>query len=149
MRNDECFMTIALEESNKAALLNEIPVGCIIVYENQIIAKNHNLKETLNRATAHAEILAIEEASNFLNKWRLEDCTLYVTLEPCAMCASAIVQSRIKRVVIGTKDNKNGAVISSRHIFENNHNHELLVKTNVLEEECNEILIRFLKNKRK
>ena len=149
MKNDEYFMSIALEKTKKAALLNEIPVGCVIVYGNEIISKKHNLKETLNKATAHAEILAIEEASEKINNWRLDDCTLYVTLEPCAMCASAIVQSRINKVVIGARDNKDGAVISSTHIFENNHNHELLVKTKVMEKECNKILIDFLENKRK
>ncbi len=145
---DIVYMNLALEEAAKAYALNEIPVGCIIVRDNQVIASAHNLKESLNQATAHAEILAINAASKTLKDWRLSDCTLYVTLEPCAMCASAIVQSRIKRVVIGTLDNKEGAVISSLHVFENNHNHKLIVTTKVLEEKSKTIINRFLNKKR-
>ena len=147
-KTDEQYMDLAFEQAIKAYEKNEIPVGCVIVYKDKIIAETHNLKEVLNRATAHAEILAIDQASDHLNDWRLNDCILYVTLEPCAMCASAIVQSRIKKVVIGASDNKDGAVISSKHIFENNHNHTLIVKTKVLEEKCKNILNDFLNNKR-
>lgn len=142
-------MDIALEEANKALIKGEIPVGCVIVCNDQVIAKSHNLKETLNLATAHAEILAIETASKALNSWRLKECTLYVTLEPCPMCAGAIIHSRVDKVVIGALDNKDGAVISSKHIFENNHNHKLIVETKVLEKQCNNILIDFLNSKRK
>lgn len=142
-------MSIALEEANKALIKGEIPVGCVIVSNDQVIAKSHNLKETLNLATAHAEVLAIETASKALNSWRLKGCTLYVTLEPCPMCAGAIIHSRVDKVVIGALDNKDGAVISSKHIFENNHNHKLIVETKVLEKQCNNILIDFLNSKRK
>lgn len=145
---DEYFMNEALKEAVKAISMNEIPVGCVIVENNEIIARTHNLKETLNNATAHAEILAINEASEYLNNWRLDECTLYVTLEPCTMCAGAIVHTRLSRVVIGALDNKSGAVVSSKHIFENNHNHQMIVTTKVLEDDCSEILKNFLKEKR-
>lgn len=145
---DHYYMEMALQEARKAAHLNEIPVGCVIVKDNEVIAKAHNLKESLNQATAHAEILAINNASNYLNDWRLSECTLYVTLEPCPMCASAIVQSRIKRVVFGAMDNKQGAVVSSMHIFENNHNHNLLVTTKIMEDECNSVIKEFLNRRR-
>lgn len=146
---DEYYMRLALEEAHKAYAKNEIPVGCVIVKDDKIIARAHNLKEEMKTVVAHAEILAINEASEKLDNWRLSDCTMYVTLEPCSMCASAIVFARFKRVVIGTLDNKDGAVVSSKHIFENNHNHELLVKTKVLEKESQEIIKTFLNNKRK
>lgn len=148
MDNDKEYMQIALNEAQKAFDKNEIPVGCIIVKNHKVIGKGYNLKERLNLAMAHAEMIAIKEASKTLGNWRLEGCTLYVTLEPCAMCASAIVQSRVSRVVIGALDNKEGSVVSSKHIFENNHNHELLVSTKVLENECHKLLVDFLKNKR-
>ena len=148
MIKDEHYMSFALEEAKVALASGEIPVGAVIVRDNELIAKSHNLKETLQQATAHAEILAINEASKKIDNWRLDDCTLYVTLEPCSMCAGAIVHSRIKRVVIGALDNKDGGVVSSLHIFENNHNHKLLVKTKVLEAECNDILIKFFNKKR-
>lgn len=149
IKSSEYYMSIALEEANKALIKGEIPVGCVIVSNDQVIAKSHNLKETLNLATAHAEVLAIETASKALNSWRLKGCTLYVTLEPCPMCAGAIIHSRVDKVVIGALDNKDGAVISSKHIFENNHNHKLIVETKVLEKQCNNILIDFLNSKRK
>ena len=148
MGKDFYFMKIALEEAKRAFRKNEVPVGAVIVCNDKIIAKAHNLKEELNTATAHAEILAINTASSKLNNWRLEDCVLYVTLEPCAMCASAIVQSRIKEVVIGALDNKQGAVITSKHIFENNHNHKLFVKTGVLKDDCEKIINLFMSQNR-
>lgn len=148
LKTDEQYMEIALEQARLAYDQNEMPVGCVIVFKDQIISKKHNLKETNQTATAHAEILAINAASSYLKNWRLSECDLYVTLEPCAMCASAIVQSRIKKVVIGALDNKDGAVISSKHIFENNHNHKLLVKTRILEEKCIKVINDFLKKKR-
>ncbi len=148
MDKDAYFMQIALSEAKKAFEKNEVPVGSVVVFNGEVISKAHNLKEKLKTVTAHAEILAINRASSKLNKWRLKDCVLYVTLEPCAMCASAIVQSRIKRVVIGAIDNKNGAVITSKHIFENNHNHKLLVKTGVLKNECENIMNLFMSQNR-
>lgn len=144
MVKDTYYMQLALEEAGKALKLNEVPVGCVIVHKKRVIARAHNLKENLQTATAHAEILAINMASSKINNWRLSDCDLYVTLEPCAMCASAIVQSRLKRVIIGALDNKAGSVISSKHIFENNHNHKLIVKSGVLKNECEAIMQSFL-----
>ena len=149
IRDEEYYMQIAFDQAEKAYKLNEIPVGCVIECNGEIVAKTHNLKETNQVATDHAEILAIQAASHTLKTWRLSECSLYVTLEPCAMCASAIVQSRIRKVVIGTLDSKEGAVISSKHIFENNHNHQLIVKTKVLEEKSKKIIEDFLKGKRK
>lgn len=148
MDKDAYFMSIALDQAKKAYDLGEVPVGCVIVSKGEIVAKTHNLKEKLRVATAHAEILAINEASTKKENWRLSDCDLYVTLEPCAMCASAIVQSRIKKVIIGALDNKYGAVITSKHIFENNHNHKMFVKTGVLGNESQNIIDEFMSNKR-
>lgn len=145
---DERYMEIALQQAVKGFNHHEIPVGCIIVCNNKIVSKTFNLKETNKDATAHAEILAIRQASEQLGNWRLSDCDLYVTLEPCAMCASAIVQARIRKVVIGTLDNKEGAVINSKHIFENNHNHKLIVKTKVLETKARKLIDEFLRLKR-
>lgn len=148
MDKESYFMEVALQEAKKAFNKNEVPVGAVIVCDGKIVAKAHNLKEELNTATAHAEILAINTASSKLNNWRLEDCVLYVTLEPCAMCASAIVQSRINKVVIGALDNKEGAVITSKHIFENNHNHKLFVKTGILKDDCEKIINLFMSQNR-
>ena len=135
MRNDEYFMNLALEEAEKAFSLGEVPVGAIIVNNltHEVIAKAHNLKETNQKVTAHAEMLAIDEANRINNSRRLENHTLYVTLEPCSMCASAIIQSRIDRVVIGTVEPKTGAlgsVIDLTKDFKTN----ITIKTGVLKE---------------
>lgn len=142
-------MRIALEEAELAFSKGEIPVGAVIVHENEIIARGHNLKELNKDVTAHAEIVAIRTASQQINNWRLEDMTMYVTLEPCPMCAGAIVQSRFKRLVFGALDNREGAVVSSKHIVENNHNHNMLVSSKILEEECQNIINKFLNSKRR
>lgn len=149
MRNDEYFMNLALEEAEKAFSLGEVPVGAIIVNNltHEVIAKAHNLKETNQKVTAHAEMLAIDEANRINNSRRLEKHTLYVTLEPCSMCASAIIQSRIDRVVIGTVEPKTGAlgsVIDLTKDFKTN----ITIKTGVLKEKCEELLISFFKNVR-
>ncbi|NLC34103.1 MAG: nucleoside deaminase [Erysipelothrix sp.] len=149
IKNDEYFMRIALEEAELAFSKGEIPVGAVIVHENEIIARGHNLKELNKDVTAHAEIVAIRTASQQINNWRLEDMTMYVTLEPCPMCAGAIVQSRFKRLVFGALDNREGAVVSSKHIVENNHNHNMLVSSKILEEECQNIINKFLNSKRR
>src|SRR5690625_4347748 len=98
---DEKFMAVAIQEAYKAEEINEVPIGAVIVYQDEIIAKGHNIRETSQLALSHAELIAIQDANKKLGSWRLENCTLYVTLEPCQMCAGAIVQSRIKRVVFG------------------------------------------------
>ena len=149
MRNDEYFMNLALEEAEKAFSLGEVPVGAIIVNNltHEVIAKAHNLKETNQKVTAHAEMLAIDEANRINNSRRLENHTLYVTLEPCSMCASAIIQSRIDRVVIGTVEPKTGAlgsVIDLTKDFKTN----ITIKTGVLKEKCEELLLSFFKNVR-
>lgn len=127
----------------------EVPVGAIIVYNDKIIGKGFNLRETLKDPTAHAEMMAIKEASQYLGAWRLEDCTMYATLEPCAMCAGAIVNSRIKRLVIGTQDPKMGCCGSVEDLVRNQKfNHRVEVKFGVLEEECSKLLKDFFKKLR-
>ncbi|MGO1468858.1 MAG: tRNA adenosine(34) deaminase TadA [Tissierella sp.] len=147
---DEYFMKEAIKEAEKAYKDMEIPVGAVIVLDGQIIGRGYNRVETLKNSLAHAEIIALDEASKSLDAWRLIDCTIYVTLEPCAMCSGAIVNSRIKRLVIGTSDPKRGCAGSLINIV--NHkglNHRLQVKTGVLEKECKTILQNFFKRLRK
>lgn len=141
------FMAIALNEAKKAYTKREVPVGAVIVKDDVIISKSHNLREHKNTSLAHAEILAIEKACKKLNSWRLDDCTMYVTLEPCMMCAGAITQSRIQKVVIGAMDEKNGVVESIARVFD--------IKTTTKveyeiqkEEECSKILSSFFKELR-
>lgn len=149
MQIDEKFMGIALEEAQLAFEKGEVPIGAVIVCDNKVIAKTHNLRELSNRAIGHAEILAIDEANKKLNSWRLDSCTLYVTIEPCPMCAGAIIQSRIKRVVYGAKDLKAGVHQSVFNLFEYPFNHKVDVISGVLENECREIIQRFFKSLRK
>lgn len=139
----EFFMKEALKEAKKALQAKEVPVGAIIVKNNEIIAKAYNLKETLKEPTAHAEILAIKKACEALNNWRLTGCDLYVTLEPCAMCASAIAQARINKLYIGTFDPTAGACGSVINVLENKHlNYKVQVNW-MYEEECSDILKKF------
>ena len=149
MEKDEKFMKIALKEANKSFQLDEVPVGVVIVNEDKIIARGHNLRETKQDPTGHAEIIAIKKASKKLKSWRLIDCTMYVTLEPCSMCAGAIMWSRIKRVVYGAKDIKGGAIGSSFNLFEQKGiNHKPEVTSGVLEDEASTLLKDFFKLKR-
>jgi tRNA(adenine34) deaminase len=138
----------ALKEANKAFKKKEVPVGCIIVKDNEIIARAHNLRETKQRSIAHAEILAIEKASKKLNSWRLDGCEIYVTLEPCIMCSGAIINSRIKRLVYATKEPKFGAHQSLTNVFELKSNHKTEIKAGVLELESNQLLKKFFKELR-
>ncbi len=143
-------MKQALEEAKKAYKKLEVPVGAIIVKDGKIIARAHNQKETKADTTKHAEILAIQKASKKLNSWRLIDCEMYVTLEPCTMCAGAIINSRIKKVYIGTMDEKTGAVGSVLNLFEDyKFNHKVESQTGILAQECEEILKKFFKELRK
>lgn len=143
---DEEMMLLALEEAEKAAEIGEVPVGAIVINENgEIIGRGHNLRETENRPTAHAEIIAIEEAAKELGSWRLTNCTLYVTLEPCPMCAGAIINSHLKRVVYGAFDENMGACASVTELFEKKFGWKPLVRSRVLEQECSEILKKFFK----
>ncbi|MCI8603500.1 MAG: nucleoside deaminase [Ruminiclostridium sp.] len=147
---DEEMMLKALELAKKAYSIGECPVGAIVVNrEGEIIGQGYNRREIDNSPTAHAEIIAIEEAARTLKSWRLTDCTLYVTLEPCPMCAGAIINSRLKRVVYGAFDEKGGACASLINIFELPFNHKPFVRSRVLENECGEILTEFFREKRK
>ena len=142
------FMKEALREAERASLLKEVPVGAVIVKDNKIIARAHNLKETLMDTTAHAEVLAIREASIKMGNWRLTDCDMYVTLEPCAMCASTIAQARISNLYIGTFDPTAGACGSVIDVISNDY---LKYKVRVhwsYDEECSNILKEFFKRRR-
>ena len=144
--NKEKFMRLALQEAQKAYTKEEIPVGAVIVKDGKVIAKAHNLKETKCSATSHAEILAIEKACKKLNAWRLLDCEMYVTLEPCAMCAGALINSRIKKVYIGTDDEKTGACGSKLNLLEDFFfNHNVEIEKYILKEQCSKILKDFFK----
>jgi len=143
------FMAVALEEAKKALASGEVPVGAVVVYEGEIIARGHNLKETLQDPTAHAEMVVIREAAKKLQSWRLDDCTLYVTLEPCPMCAGAIVQARIPTLVYGATDLKAGAVESVVNLVQHKLlNHQAEVLAGIREEECKQILQDFFQLKR-
>ena len=146
----EKFMREALKEAQKAYDKLEIPVGAVIVKDGKIIARAHNQKETKFDTTCHAEILAIQKASKKLKSWRLIDCEMYITLEPCSMCAGAIINSRIKKIYIGTMDEKTGAVGSVFNLFDDyKFNHNVEYETGILKEECEDILKAFFKNLRK
>ncbi|ANB58032.1 cytidine and deoxycytidylate deaminase zinc-binding region family protein [Anoxybacillus sp. B7M1] len=147
--NDEYYMQLAIEEAKKAEKIGEVPIGAIIVKNGEIIASAHNLRETEQRAVAHAEILAIDQACEAMGSWRLEDATLYVTLEPCAMCAGAIVLSRIKRVVFGASDPKGGCAGTLMNLLqESRFNHQTEVVGGVRQEECGRILSDFFRQLR-
>ena len=149
MENEEKYMQEALKEAKKAYKKLEVPVGAIIVKNGEIIAKAHNLKETKNDTTKHAEILAIQRASKKLKSWRLLDCEMYITLEPCSMCAGAIINSRIKKVYIGAMDEKTGAAGSVLNLFEDyKFNHKVEVEKGILQEECENLLKSFFKELR-
>ena len=143
---DHLFMKQALEEAKKAAVLGEVPIGAILVYNGEIIARAHNLRETTQNATTHAELEVIQEACEKIGSWRLENTTLYVTLEPCPMCAGAILQSRVPRVVYGARDLKAGCVDSLYHLLNDaRFNHECEVTEGILAEECGQILTDFFR----
>lgn len=142
----EYFMKKALLEAKKAYDKEEVPIGAVIVKDGKIIARAHNLKEIEKDTTKHAELLAIQKASKKIGAWRLSECELYTTLEPCSMCAGAIINARIKKVYIGAKDEKTGAAGSVLNLFEDyKFNHKVEIETGVLEEECSQILKDFFK----
>ena len=150
MNNKEKYMKEALKEAQKAYDKLEVPVGCVIVKDDKIIARGYNQKETKFDTTKHAEILAIQKASKKLQSWRLLDCDMYVTLEPCSMCAGAIINSRIKNLYIGTLDEKTGAAGSVLNLFEDyTFNHKVNEEKNILADDCEKILKDFFKNLRK
>ncbi len=147
---EEKYMQIALKEAQKAYEKLEVPVGAVIVKNGEIIAKAHNQKETKCDTTKHAEILAIQKASKKLKSWRLIDCEMYITLEPCSMCAGAIINSRIKKIYIGTLDKKTGACGSVLNLLEDyKFNHKVEIQTGIMQKECENILKEFFKKLRK
>lgn len=150
IHSKEYFMKQALKEAEKALKKLEVPVGAIIVKDNKIISRAYNLKEIKKDTTYHAEIEAIKKASKKLNSWRLNDCEMYVTLEPCAMCAGAIINSRIKKLYFGTSDEKTGACGSVLNLLEDyKFNHKVIVEKGILQKECEKILKNFFKDLRK
>ena len=148
-KDDQQYMQIAIEQARIAEENGDVPIGAVIVYQNQIIGKAYNQREQLQDPTAHAEIIALTQAAAFLESWRLIDCTIYVTLEPCCMCAGALVLARIDRLVYGCDDPKTGAVKSLYNIVQDERlNHCLEVTSGVLANECSELLQDFFKRRR-
>lgn len=149
MDKDKSFMQRAISLAAEAAERGEVPVGAVLVYGEEVIAENFNRREEFNDATAHAEILVLRETGEKLNTWRLLDTTMYITLEPCPMCAGALVQARISRIVFGARDPKAGAVVSLYNIpTDSRLNHRLEIKEGVLEKECSELLKDFFQHRR-
>lgn len=150
VRDDEAGVRAALREARESLRKDEVPVGCVIVHDGVVVGRGHNQVESLQDATAHAEILAIGAASNALGSWRLHECTLYVTLEPCSMCAGAIVLARLGRVVYGAPDPKAGACGSVLDVLgERRLNHRAELTAGVLADECGELLREFFRQRRK
>lgn len=142
-------MNIAIEEAKKAETIGEVPIGAIIIHEDHVIARGHNVRETTQQVLSHAELEAIRVANKKLNSWRLEGCTMYVTLEPCPMCAGALVQARIDRVVFGAFDPKAGCVGTLMNLVDDQRfNHQVAVTSGVLEEECSTLLTDFFRKLR-
>lgn len=149
MNQEEKFMKAAIREARKAEKIQEVPIGCVIVYENKIIARGYNRRNTDKNTLAHAELSAIKKASKKLGDWRLEGCTMYVTLEPCQMCAGAIVQSRMDRVVMGSMNPKAGCAGSVLNLLQiSAFNHQVELVRGILEEECSTILSEFFRKLR-
>lgn len=149
MTSDEKYMKEAIRQAKKAAAVGDVPIGCVIVYEDKIIARGYNKRNAKKTTLAHAELLAIAKASKKLGDWRLEDCTMYVTLEPCQMCAGAIIQARIPRVVIGTMNPKAGCAGSVLNLLQVEHfNHQAEIVYDVLKEECSTMLSDFFRQLR-
>ena len=148
MNSDEKFMRLALEQAHLAYKKGEVPVGAVVVRNGEVVGTGYNRRETDKNAVAHAELLAIDDACKRLGGWRLWECELYVTLEPCPMCAGAIINSRIKRLVYGASDKKAGSVESIVRMFDLPYNHKPPYTAGVLEEECSQILKSFFKEMR-
>lgn len=147
---DEEYMQLALAQARKAGELEEVPIGAVVVYENEVIASACNMRESTNDPAGHAEFLAMKAASEKLGAWRLSGCTVYVTLEPCIMCAGLMHQARIDRCVYGAPDPKAGALGTLYHINEDDRlNHTFEVKSGVYQEECAQLLSDFFSHKRK
>ena len=149
MTDDEKYMRQAIKLAKKAADNGDVPIGCIIVYDGKVIGRGYNRRNKDKQSLAHAEIMAIKKASKYIGDWRLEECTMYVTLEPCQMCAGAIVQARIPRVVLGCMNPKAGCAGSIINLLDiKQFNHQVDVSRGVLEEECSEMLKTFFKELR-
>ncbi|MDX9690888.1 MAG: nucleoside deaminase [Acholeplasmataceae bacterium] len=142
------FMRAAINEAKKAERKNEVPVGAVVVYQNQIISRAHNLRESKQAIEAHAEFLAMKKAAKKIGSWRLEDCDIYVTMEPCPMCAGAMIQSRVRNLFYATDDPKAGVANSMMNIFEFPFNHHVHVESGILAEESKEIIQSFFKKLR-
>ncbi len=146
---DEVYMKEAMKQAKKAYALGEVPIGCVIVYEGKIIGRGYNRRTIDKNTIAHAEMMAIRKAGKKMNDWRLEDCTMYVTLEPCQMCSGAIVQSRMKRVVIGCMNPKAGCAGSVLNLLQmTEFNHQVELEIGVLKEECSAMMKQFFKELR-
>lgn len=148
-KTNEYYMNEALKEAKKAFNKKEVPVGCVIVYNNKIIARAHNLRVKKEKTLAHAELLAINKANKKLKSWRLEDCEVYVTLEPCAMCAGALMQARVKKIYYATSDNKGGALGGLFNLYNQTFNHTIETVCGILEEDSKKLLKSFFKQLRK
>ena len=149
MNQEERYMREAIRQARKAYKLDEVPIGCVIEYEGRIIARGYNRRNTDKNTLAHAELIAIKKASKLLGDWRLEGCTMYVTLEPCQMCAGAIVQARMSRVVIGSMNPKAGCAGSVLNLLKMaQFNHQVELETGVLGEDCSQMLSGFFKELR-
>lgn len=144
---DKRYMELAIQEAKKAEAIGEVPIGAIIVYENEVIAKGYNKRETSQSSLSHAELEAIRIANQMLNSWRLEGCTMYVTLEPCPMCAGALIQSRIDRVVFGAFDPKAGCGGTLMNLLDDERfNHQVELASGILQEKCSLLLKNFFQN---
>ena len=149
LTTDEKYMKEAIRQAEKAWKIEEVPIGCVIVYDGKIIGRGYNRRTTDKNPLAHAEMAAIKKASKKMGDWRLEDCTLYVTLEPCQMCSGAIVQARVKRVVIGCMNPKAGCAGSILNLLQvDRFNHQVEITSGVLEEECSQMMKGFFKELR-
>lgn len=149
LTEDEKYMKQAIKLAKKAWKIEEVPIGCVIVHEGKIIGRGYNRRTTDRNPLAHAELIAIKKASKKMGDWRLEDCTLYVTLEPCQMCSGAIVQARMKKVVVGCMNPKAGCAGSILNLLQvDRFNHQVELETGILEEECSEMMKTFFKELR-
>jgi tRNA(adenine34) deaminase len=150
MDKDTLYMELAIKEALKAKAIGEVPIGAVIVHNDEVVGSGYNLRESEQRSIAHAEMIAIDQACASMGTWRLEDATLYVTLEPCPMCAGAIVLSRVKRVVYGAADPKGGCAGTLMNLLnEKRFNHQVEVAKGILEEECGLMLSDFFRDLRK
>lgn len=150
MTTEERYMKAAIKQAKKAEKLDEVPIGCVIVYQDKIISKGYNRRNIDKNTLSHAELNAIKKASKRLGDWRLDDCEMYVTLEPCQMCAGAIVQSRIKKIYIGSMNPKAGSAGSVINLLQvKEFNHQVEIESGILQEECSGMLADFFKNLRK